>query len=1378
MRDDRSYAEFVRRERDDRSLAQPSHAMRDDRSYAEFVRRERDDRSLAQPSHAMRDDRSYAEFVRREREARKPWPAQDRIERFPDRYDDEEDEEEFLDPDEHIVYADSRDMSKRERSWRKHFRPDHGRSRVSLGTVTYRRGSVTHGSPPRFGWRGDAPSDQEDEDMLPLEDEDEEDPVDLARRDLSLGGADDVQLQRSLRTNSKTHRELSLASSKPEASSSPFQPQEDTSVRSKARSKTISTRSQAPEVVAPVPPATEVVVSEDEVAVEVPSKPPSVREEPDSEDEKPTVPQLSFQILRKQFGMAPNDARRVLKAPRRSDVMNEDSFDFALVVRVALDAAQQRALEEAKLRADAIAAASAVDVGAGLAAPGLCRVIGESAAANHLASPQEVKSAESINRMERGERASEDSVSVSDSASVSDSDALSDSEDDFFGSSDSDIDLKDAGIHATRFVPRRRRFPRRSAAQQRPAEDKPEERSKQHLVVRIVEPPRPVPALDEEEQGGSHKCAEVLEALRRAGLRAKRVRSLNRSKWLIKVKAPEWRLEEEAERLRLRMRRRDGGWSKFRRSLRHAFGVPVPWEAPLEEQAMVASSRRSSIHLNVLRELQGSLFHSSDRQTLIHHILRCSSREGGAELGSHTPLGAYVIQMFPLHMKARLVALRNDWLAIWRPQQSVAEYDRIGPKTGPAQPGAAAQSFPEGITDEAVVSELPTLPTTPSQCRVGCCVMSCGTGTPAPRAPKRELTDKRCCDRVQDAGGKCCQFPPCALVCCVCRGMGRCARSSGRCCSGIIEQPLDRIAAYFGETVAFYFAWLQFYTQWLLLPAAVGMILFAAQVVYGTVDITWVPLFSLFMALWSTLFLEFWRRRNAQLAHRWGVLNYEHEEVTRPQFRGEWHRDKETGEVYRVYPTWKRCCKYMLTFPVILSCTAGVVIFMILLFTTRDAILVGIQTAACSRHEIPANSPMCSDDATDRLWQPAVDWGILSSAPRRPTNSSRMLLPHTDAFKAGSTVTAVLGDALGTWAVRRSVHAVGTAIMSVSAPLRQNRPAPRALSNSTTSGIGSAIQSLSSLGVESFDEWISNSGNLEWWLAMLLPPIAYGLLIPLFDYGFGRIALRFTDWENHKTESLFRNHRIAKVFSFRFVNSFISLFYYAFSPSSNLLQLTVQLASFLLAGQLWNTLLEVLCPCAWRKYQDCRFRQRVRRAVDSGLTEGRRGRRLLRHAKSEAWAEGRLAEYDTFNDYAEMLIQFGYVTFFSWAFPLAPLCALLNNVIEMRTDAYKLLYNTQRPIAHKAGGIGVWFHVLQGMSLLAVLTNCAHLALASKQFSIYFPHLSDAQKMLVVFLFEHLVLGLKLLLGSAIPHTSEKVQKRVARDNYMLARLQGRKSAA
>ena len=58
---------------------------------------------------------------------------------------------------------------------------------------------------------------------------------------------------------------------------------------------------------------------------------------------------------------------------------------------------------------------------------------------------------------------------------------------------------------------------------------------------------------------------------------------------------------------------------------------------------------------------------------------------------------------------------------------------------------------------------------------------------------------------------------------------------------------------------------------------------------------------------------------------------------------------------------------------------------------------------------------------------------------------------------------------------------------------------------------------------------------------------------------------------------------------------------------------------------------------------------------------------------SEAWRQATLPQHSTFNDYCKMCVQFGYVTFFSVAFPLAPLCALVNNLVELRGDAFRLL---------------------------------------------------------------------------------------------------------
>ena len=43
------------------------------------------------------------------------------------------------------------------------------------------------------------------------------------------------------------------------------------------------------------------------------------------------------------------------------------------------------------------------------------------------------------------------------------------------------------------------------------------------------------------------------------------------------------------------------------------------------------------------------------------------------------------------------------------------------------------------------------------------------------------------------------------------------------------------------------------------------------------------------------------------------------------------------------------------------------------------------------------------------------------------------------------------------------------------------------------------------------------------------------------------------------------------------------------------------------------------------------------------------------------------------NEYLEMVIQFGFITMFSCAFPLAPFFALVNNTVEIRYTSIKSL---------------------------------------------------------------------------------------------------------
>ncbi|TYZ67969.1 hypothetical protein PybrP1_011877 [[Pythium] brassicae (nom. inval.)] len=537
-----------------------------------------------------------------------------------------------------------------------------------------------------------------------------------------------------------------------------------------------------------------------------------------------------------------------------------------------------------------------------------------------------------------------------------------------------------------------------------------------------------------------------------------------------------------------------------------------------------------------------------------------------------------------------------------------------------------------------------------------------------------------------------------------------------RFATGVLTQPIDDVAQYYGEKVAFYFAWTEMYTRWLLVPSIVGVVLFALQVSSKKIDHPLAPLYAVFMALWTSAFLIAWKRRASTLAYRWGTLGYEEDtEVTRPDFYGD--PALSTPE-RKQYPAWRRYAKYAVTTPTVLASMALITMITYIAFAIRDRL------------------------------------------------ECESLETKTHAKHVASAIGADLEHGL-------------------------------TLKN---------LKQLSSLGLD----W-------TFWFYFLVAPLLYGLLIPVLDFAFTKWARAMTNWENHETESRYRSHLILKVFSFRFVHVFASLYYYAFAGSrgDNLLRVAIQLASFMVAGQLWKNVMETLYPLVLRRWH---ARQKKRdtnaqvshSAVFNAMTlpmGGSRRRRSdalvmaghrstaagggggasiemnntnaviheqcvrLEQASDKAWEEAELQTYDTFEDYTEMLIQFGYVSFFSLAFPLAPLLALVNNVVELRTDAFKLCHAKQRPIAHKASDIGVWFHVLQLMSVLAVLTNCLHVAFTttllerlfawSLSSSVEAVTVTATTKVWVAFGAEHLLLALQVAMMLAIPAMPRDVQHKV-----------------
>ncbi|XP_072144438.1 anoctamin-4-like [Dermacentor andersoni] len=202
---------------------------------------------------------------------------------------------------------------------------------------------------------------------------------------------------------------------------------------------------------------------------------------------------------------------------------------------------------------------------------------------------------------------------------------------------------------------------------------------------------------------------------------------------------------------------------------------------------------------------------------------------------------------------------------------------------------------------------------------------------------------------------------------------------------------------------------------------------------------------------------------------------------------------------------------------------------------------------------------------------------------------------------------------------------------------------------------------------------------------------------------YGWVATRLTDLERPRTQREYEYSFAFKMFLFTFLNNYSSLIYIAFfkgrfsgDPGREahwrgytldkceggcLYEVFVQLATVMLGQQAIRTGNSIVVPIvkAW-------WRQRRRRLGKEAVEQ---------KSKLARWEEDfnldecpKLAPFD---EYLQMAIQFGFVTLFVAAFPLAPLFALINNVCEIRLDAYRYSKRLRRPVAERAPNIGAAF---------------------------------------------------------------------------------------
>ncbi|XP_069037809.1 anoctamin-9 [Lepisosteus oculatus] len=444
-------------------------------------------------------------------------------------------------------------------------------------------------------------------------------------------------------------------------------------------------------------------------------------------------------------------------------------------------------------------------------------------------------------------------------------------------------------------------------------------------------------------------------------------------------------------------------------------------------------------------------------------------------------------------------------------------------------------------------------------------------------------------------------------------------------------QPIDDVRNYLGEKVALYFLWLGWYTT-LLIPAAIlGMVVFlnglaffdnnpvisevcdantmmcplcdkkcpvwqlSETCTYAKVthlfDNEGTVFFAMFMAVWATVFLEFWKRHRAEYVCKWKVFNWCEEE--------------------------------------------------------EELILDVVDNPSC---------------------QPQP---YLHSYLR----STLVLI----------LVTLMLVLIIGLAQALVVFRVVATVVLS-----------------------------------ESESAFLSEHASTT---AVMLGAVLHYLTITIMTKVNRKVALYLCNLEKTRSFAATETSFTVKMFTFQFFTLFSSLIYVAFflgringrpgnyvriagkwrleecHPSGCITDLFIQMAIIMVLKQTLNNVIEFISPWLARWYK-----MRRKTGASAGCRPCEEGgpapRNWIRNYDLKD-----VDAFSLFNEFLEMVLQFSFTTIFVAAFPLAPLLALLNNIIEIRLDAIKMVSLERRLVPIKTNNIGVWYNVLKAVGVLAVIAN-------------------------------------------------------------------------
>ncbi|XP_030836627.1 anoctamin-4 isoform X1 [Strongylocentrotus purpuratus] len=300
-------------------------------------------------------------------------------------------------------------------------------------------------------------------------------------------------------------------------------------------------------------------------------------------------------------------------------------------------------------------------------------------------------------------------------------------------------------------------------------------------------------------------------------------------------------------------------------------------------------------------------------------------------------------------------------------------------------------------------------------------------------------------------------------------------------------------------------------------------------------------------------------------------------------------------------------------------------------------------------------------------------------------------------------------------------------------------------------------------------------------VSVLISSLLNSISILILGKIYEKIALKLNSWENHRTKSTYENALIVKLFAFQFVNSYSSLYYIAFfrdqSGSDSFLgidglrdsctdnncmsMLSLQVFVLMLVKPVPKFLKDVILPYVIRKVRKrtCCRKSQVKDLDMEKMSP--HAQYLMRERNKPPVGDLTLGEYN------EKVILYGFLMIFSSALPIAPLIAITVLLLDIRIDAKRLLWFNRRPVAFIASNIGMWFSILDFINFAGVVSNAFIIAFTAQWGKKY----SSVEKLWIVIGFEHIVFAVKFMIMYIIPDVPSDIALAMRREKYQVAKI-------